>query len=707
MFRHSSPISFFLFRPQEIAKEIYPLKKTLDSAKNSIDENNNEKTERFDSAVGEIVNIIVSYDMGWSKRGNGRSYDSLNGYGTIIGFLSGKILDYTDRIRKCKFCDLGKSKDDHDCRKNFEGSAKAMEANAGAALINDSKILKEANLAVRVLIGDEDSSTIAAVRRGNPNTIFKLSDSNHLKKNFGKDLYKLINYKEMKKKGTIDHIKKCFGYAIAQNAGNSENLASALRSIPDHLFNCHENCGPWCNRKDGTSRQKIILSDNSLYNDLSTLFTKYAVNAHKFSIAASSQANESFNNIMAHKSPKNICYSQSESSSFRLASSVCVKNDGESYLTGVREKLGLPLGQYTTFYAKQSDLKRVKRYENSKLPVAKKRRILAAQEREKLKKTNESVEGIQYQPNCGFSEPSGTSIDYDDSLLHSTDIKITPKTCNLVYFDLETSGFSKSDEILQIAASCDGRSFSVYINPTKNIDEKASAHTGLKNIKGDLYLRGNKVLSIPLKDALQSFLQFLNLSSKPCLLVAHNVNFDKSHLLRAILRCSMVQSFNKICGFSDSLPLFKKHFGCKKIPGEFKLSTLAVEHLKVGPESDSQFHEAMYDVNILEQLVGLTNKNHLFESSKSYRVCLNHLIKLKITATAMLDLAPLKGVVSDHILKKMATEGLKYTDLLNKYQSEGTEKFVQYLKNPGCNKKARVSKDKRVLDKLVKFFKQN
>ncbi|KAK0172806.1 hypothetical protein PV328_006080 [Microctonus aethiopoides] len=650
------------FLPQEIVQEMYPHHKTLISAVNGIDENNNGSS-RFDSAVGELVNIIVSYDMGWSRK-----------------------------------------KDDHDCRKNFEGSAKAMEADAGAALINDSKILKEANLAARVLIGDEDSSTISAVRRGNPNKIFKLSDRNHLKKNFSKDLYKLSNYKEMKK-GTIEHVKKCFGYAIAQNTGNSANLAITLRSIPDHLFNSHENCGSWCSRKNGCTEQKIILLDASLYSKLSALFSKYAANAHKFSIATSSQSNESFNNIMAHKSPKNICYSQSESSSFRLASAVCTKNDGESYLLEVRKNLGLPPGQYASLYAKRSDNMRAKRSEYSKLPVAKKRRISASQKRENLKRKNENVEGIQYLSNVGFSESCEDSLDFHNSLLESTKIEITPKTCNIVYFDLETSGFSKSDEILQIAASCEGRSFSVYINPTKNIDDKASVHTGLKNIKGDLYLHGNKVLSVPLKDALQGFSQFLNLSSNPCLLVAHNVNFDATHLLRAIIRCSMVQNFNKIAGFADSLPLFKQHFGSEKVPGEFKLSTLAVKYLNV--QSDDLFHEAMYDVNILEQLVALTNKNHLYESSKSYATYLNHLIKSKKIATAMVHLSPLKGVVSEHILRKMASEGIKYIDLLNKYESEGTAEFVQYLKNPGCDKKARVSKDKRVLDKLVKFFEKN
>jgi len=52
------------------------------------DSNNNIK--EFNKELGNIVNIIVSYDMGWSKRGNGRSYDSLNGYGAIIGLLSKK-----------------------------------------------------------------------------------------------------------------------------------------------------------------------------------------------------------------------------------------------------------------------------------------------------------------------------------------------------------------------------------------------------------------------------------------------------------------------------------------------------------------------------------------------------------------------------------------------------------------------------------------
>ena len=247
----------------------------------------------FDTALGDIINIIVSYDMGWSKRGNGKSYNSLNGYGTIIGFLTGKVLDYATRNRKCKSCDLGIDKKNHNCRLNFEGSAKAMEADVGAALINNSPILKEVGCQVRVVIGDEDSSTMAAVRKENPLVIHKLADKNHLVKHFVSELYVLAKtFKQLNKKGVITHIKKCFTYAIEQNKGETAVLAKTLRTIPDHLYDRHENCGEWCNRASDSKTQTVKLVDEMLFNSLYDVFSKYANNASKFSVAASSQSNE-------------------------------------------------------------------------------------------------------------------------------------------------------------------------------------------------------------------------------------------------------------------------------------------------------------------------------------------------------------------------------------------------------------------------------
>ena len=77
------------------------------------------------------VRIFVSYDMGWSQRGNGYTYDSLNGYCAIIGLQTGMVIDYCTRNRKCRECDDERKsgvKKTHDCRCTFIGSAKSMEA---------------------------------------------------------------------------------------------------------------------------------------------------------------------------------------------------------------------------------------------------------------------------------------------------------------------------------------------------------------------------------------------------------------------------------------------------------------------------------------------------------------------------------------------------------------------------------------------------
>lgn len=208
---------------------------------------NSDNTEKFDSSLGEVVNIIVSYDMGWSKRGNGKSYDSLNGYGAIIGFINGKVLDYATRNRMCRKCSKGHPPESHDCRKNFVGSAKSMEADVGAQLCNNSSILKEANLRVRVIVGNDDTGTHKAVNQGSTEHVFKLSDSNHLKKNFQKELYKLsASFKSQLKPYVIKHLMLCFRYAVQKNLKKPKKIAEALNCITDHSYGNHTNCGDWC-----------------------------------------------------------------------------------------------------------------------------------------------------------------------------------------------------------------------------------------------------------------------------------------------------------------------------------------------------------------------------------------------------------------------------------------------------------------------------
>lgn len=186
---------------------------------------------------------MASYDMGWSTRGTGRDYDSLNGFGSIVGHFSHQILDYSTCNRKCKKCDVGHSPFDHDCRLNFKGSAKAMEAHVANKLVNESAILQLKNVQVGVLIGDDDSSAIAACRAGASHCIAKLSDVNHTSKGVKKQLYNIEkNHKELTREG-ISYLHRCFTYAMAQNRGNSASMAEAIRCIPYHAFNQHNKCG--------------------------------------------------------------------------------------------------------------------------------------------------------------------------------------------------------------------------------------------------------------------------------------------------------------------------------------------------------------------------------------------------------------------------------------------------------------------------------
>lgn len=166
---------------------------------------------------------------------------------------------------------------------------------------------------------------------------------------------------------------------------------------------------------------------------------------------------------------------------------------------------------------------------------------------------------------------------------------------------METSGFSKDSEILQIAAKFGSSTVSVYLHPSKSIDADASRVTGLKYVRGKLYFHSKEVPTIAPREALISFQEFIQISSKPCVLVAHNASFDSSHLLRCIINNGMIERFQNIAGFSDSLAVMKKILPKWRAEKKsFKLQILARGLLNF--ESSDRFHEALFDVKILGKL---------------------------------------------------------------------------------------------------------
>ena len=165
--------NYFLFlfsRPENFQSNfLIPSKQSTEA------EDNNNCSVLLD----DVVRILISYDMGWSRRETGRDYDSLNGFGTIVGAMSGLVLDHGICNRKCKkWGSNDGNPNNHDCRKNYLGSAKGMESHVAKKLIVESKVLKAQNLEVGVFIQDDDSSSIAQCRAASSHPKIKESDTN-------------------------------------------------------------------------------------------------------------------------------------------------------------------------------------------------------------------------------------------------------------------------------------------------------------------------------------------------------------------------------------------------------------------------------------------------------------------------------------------------------------------------------------------------
>ncbi|KAK0177156.1 hypothetical protein PV328_001235 [Microctonus aethiopoides] len=338
------------------------------------------------------------------------------------------------------------------------------------------------------------------------------------------------------------------------------------------------------------TRNTLNLSDEALYEELVRLFQKYASNSHKFSIAASSQSNESFNNIVANKAHKNKCLNTSAAYDIRVAAAVCAKNDGEESILNIKIKLDIPIGSRIFEFVHRSDIKRQKRSIVSQSKAKKLRRI-EMKKREVLRKNTEKREGITYE--------------------------IEDET-NVIYFDLETTGFAADGHILQIAAICDIQVFNIY----------------------------KKVETHKISDALESFRQFLfklSDSKKKCLLVAQNTRFDVPRLLHAIN------------------------------PGKFKLESLSKDFLKTLDNEQQSFHDAADDVLSLQNLVQTLNlKTNLFHSYKNCDLYLQELLKSdKTKRKGHSDLLQAYEKVKNSNLKKR-----KHTEI----SSSGSELAVIHKK---------------------------
>ena len=80
----------------------------------------------------------------------------------MVGEKTGKCVWHGVMSKDCYKCTIGQPPSTHDCRKNFEGSSKAMESSLAVRMLQD---LNTEGCTVKTLIMDDDTTTLSRVRK--------------------------------------------------------------------------------------------------------------------------------------------------------------------------------------------------------------------------------------------------------------------------------------------------------------------------------------------------------------------------------------------------------------------------------------------------------------------------------------------------------------------------------------------------------------
>ncbi|KAK0159464.1 hypothetical protein PV327_011114 [Microctonus hyperodae] len=488
----------------------------------------------------------------------------------------GKLLDYCTKNRQCIFC-THKEKNgrtiEHDCRSNYFGSAKSLEAAGAVQLTVKSKILQENNAEVGIFIGDNDSSSMSAIQEASDHTILKQSDMNNTKK------------------------RNTFTTIIKKNVGNTHEIEKSLKNLPYHVFDKHDHCGSICvyhEDKENYDSSRHFKNE-VLFYALKNLFDKLAQNAADYSLAGSSQANETLNNSMSSHCPKSRSYSTTESSDFRFAVTVAHKNLDEGFSVNTMDEAGIKYSSSLLKYIKTTDSKATKRKHSEEQPQQKAKRKVEASQKKQLRMRKEHSEIATYASNLALFGNSSNC-----NFISTTSDNISYNTDNIafVFFDLETGGYKVGKDILQIAMKNENLCFNIYITPRQLVDASASTVHGLTYKDKQVYLNGKGMSSVTRKFAFSKTIEFLKSLKKKLILIAHNCLFDTRHFMHAVTQLLQIEALcDIIIEFSDSLPLFKL-----KLPNRPNKYSLAVLGEKLLQTSMSSAHNALFDVEVLEKL---------------------------------------------------------------------------------------------------------
>lgn len=347
----------------------------------------------------------------------------------------------------------------------------------------------------------------------------------------------------------------------------------------------------------------------------------------------------------------------------------------------VNKASSLSPGVYTSSLTQKLDQKRrVKRIHQRSLQY-KRRRIHLQKQKRKRERISTVREGVTYKPNLEFNCSVGAQEEIPKFLEFNN-------CCDLVVFDLETTGLGRKSDITQIAACADEESFQNYAIPTCrcNITSEASRLTGITFCRETncLFLNGKVVSGEHIQDALLNFITFLQSKKNP-VLIGHNIkSFDLHVLFNRLQEFNLFSTFcQTVRGFIDTLQLCRRVISKEEVNNCYKQENL----VKMLTGQTYTAHNALADVKSLQILIKLRLFEHISNSdyySIMYHACMAsyaHYNGPKNICKSVSEKLSRSGVFLRHVKLAMsrdlkAAKMMLQTHKISRKQSENVVKIL-------------------------------
>ena len=392
--------------------------------------------------------------MAWCTKGTGKNYNSYTGYGRALGALLKKIINSWIMNRLCRTCEIAERKGvkpkKHVCIKNWNGSAKAMEAAAILKMVIEGPDL---GYVVDAIVSDDDSTMRAHLCLPCPKEPFDgetpaqtrkrikddkgklphwirepnfLADPTHRNKVVASKFYDLATARVSMSRLTKTHaarLKKDWGYVVAQNKTKPiEEFMLAAKAPVEHLFNNHLFCGDWCDAlkaaKEGKSYvhpQGWLSRDNpegeKIYHQLTEITKKYGSRSYllQSNHEYTTQTNEALNRSQTKTTPKDKVFHTTPSFGYRHAIVVGTHNWGHTeYWKRTFSRLGLAYSDMLLNHLERCDIKKEQKRDIQKRPTVKRKRACKQASTERALLYEERTSGKEHGSGIGLDVGHGT-----------------------------------------------------------------------------------------------------------------------------------------------------------------------------------------------------------------------------------------------------------------------------------------------------------